>query len=182
MHRSWRALRTDYHIILIHKEYFQDIAPGVWQPGTIFVQNHYREFIEDDPRWKDSRAWHPLQYHQQTVLVPRSVRDKMSGAISFDLVEVGSHVIHCGLFALEVAMWMGFNPIYLLGVDLHHGEGHFYKEEEDYHCPKDPKRDIRVWLWEEAARHIGNKRPKLKIYNANYRSALRAFEFKSPYK
>lgn len=182
MHRSWRALPTEYHIILIHREYFDDITSGVWKPDTIFVQNHFSEYRPNSPEYRDNpRAWHPLRVHEKTVLVQNNRQGKMTGRISFDLVEDGSKVIHCGLFTLEVLMWMGFNPIYLLGVDLQHGEGHFYPEKDGYRCPVDDKRDKQVWLWTEGARHIACERPDLRIYNANPQSALRCFETRSPF-
>ena len=182
MHRSWRILPTEYHIILIHREYFDDISAGLWEPGIIFVQNHYSDYNPKAPHWKSpSRAWHPLRHHENTVLVPNNRVGKMSGRISFDLAKDGSKVIHCGLFTLEVLMWMGFNPIYLIGVDLKHDEGHFYSEKEGYSCPVPDKRDKQVWLWTEGARHIAAARPDLKIYNANPRSALTCFETRSPF-
>lgn len=182
MHRSWRVLPTEYHVILIHKEYFDDIKSGEWEPDTIFVQNHFSEYVPTSQEWKNSpSAFHPLRWHEKTVLVPNNRQGKMSGRISFDLVRDGSRVIHCGLFCLEVLMWMGFNPIYLLGIDLQHDEGHFYAEKDGYRCPAPDKRDKQVWLWTEGARHIATARPDLRIYNANPRSALTCFETRSPF-
>jgi len=94
--------------------------------------------------------------------------------------------------ALQIALYMGFQQIYLLGCDhsrifdLNQGI-HFYKNEEEnalvkYGKPEWNQRDIKLccqeyfnqWLIYELIRHIANER-SIQIYNATPGSLLDVF-------
>jgi len=82
----------------------------------------------------------------------------------------GSFGPFAGYFALEIARWMGFNPIYLLGYD---GDGgHF--DEPGFHRPEF---ETRTWneLFREARTCLD--RDGVRVVNCSPSSAIDAFEF-----
>lgn len=178
MHGSWRLLQTEYHVILIHKPYFEEIAQGLCRPKIVFVRDFYGKFVDTPGYYDDKRGWHPCCYHRDTVVIPRAP-GRQNASFSFRLDE-GNNIVHCGLLALEIAVWMGFNPIYLLGLDLIAGEGHFY-DPPGTKCPTEVKRQIQIDLWQHSAERIKNARPRIEVYNANRQSAVRSFKVKTPW-
>jgi hypothetical protein len=75
-----------------------------------------------------------------------------------------------GHFALEVALWMGFNPIYLLGYDLY--GGHFC----DDFSPEAGWQDVQLEAFEITAKQLKEERPKVNIYNLSPDSLIEGFE------
>jgi hypothetical protein len=167
MHGSWRKLVTEYHVHLIHKQYFDEIKDGLWKPDIIFVQNFHPEYYK--------------AIHSKTVIVERGDKPKNKN-FSFDLAKKGSSIVHCGLFALEIVIWMGFHTIYIFGLDLNRGEHHFYGASEfQKWTTKDEMRDFQVSLWQSCADQIRQHKPHVKIYNCNPNSRVTAFETRTPW-
>jgi len=84
-------------------------------------------------------------------------------------LDVGSFGPFAGYFALELARWMGFNPIYLFGYD---GDGgHF--DELDF---ERPELETRTWngLFREARECLD--RDGVRVINCSPASAIDAFE------
>ena len=107
----------------------------------------------------------------------RSKTRSVSTRCSIHLI-AGSSIVHCGTFALEIAVWMGFNPIYLLGLDMILGENHFYDNG-----PGSPEkvRKKQWFLWDTCAEQIKQQRPGIKIYNANPNSMAKGFPVRTPW-
>jgi hypothetical protein len=83
-------------------------SPSVWRAGTQLYTPKYF-FTSTLPR--------PVLPHAKTIVIPSSF--KKSIAWSDDL---GKIIYPCRAtvwFALQIAVWMGFDPIYIVGFDLH---------------------------------------------------------------
>ena len=82
----------------------------------------------------------------------------------------GSFAPFAGYFALELARWMGFNPIYLLGFD---GDGgHFYAPDFDR-----PELEVRTWdeLFHEARECLD--RDGVRVINCSPTSMSEVFDY-----
>lgn len=115
------------------------------------------EVLEDDPRVvlvpiRTERVGHRLS--------PRRV-------FSFDLSDEGVQEHNSGLFALQIAVWIGCDPIWLLGFDCR--GGHFYDD-----VPSITPHDAIARKLDQAAKAFRRGR----VLNANPDSAVRGFEFR----
>ncbi len=80
--------------------------------------------------------------------------------------------------AMQIAVYLGFKEIYLLGVDC--GNNHFYKDGKEEACDKDAwdPRNFNVSYWLAAYRIAKDYADShgIKIYNATRGGALEVFE------
>ncbi len=121
----------------------------------------------------------PPQIDRALELCPRAqivkVRERLIGhrfsarrVFSEDLENEGASEHNSGLFTLQIATWMGCDPIWLLGLDCE--GGHFYPDKRTVVTPY---ANIAKHF-EQAALGLGHRR----IYNANRNSLVRSFEFR----
>jgi len=168
MNTSWQLMQTQYHIIMFHYEHLEDLKRGKWVPKNciLWAFKDYCEMVLRD-------------INEGTVIYVPSVADpknemhqyNYAGMISTDISDC-SYADMTGHFALEVAVWMRCNPIYLIGFDLY--GGHF----NDKLKPEDEWRGIQVDLMDMAAAQLKQELPQIKIYNLNPESAIEGFEKK----
>jgi hypothetical protein len=101
MHRSWRITRTYYHVILRQTCWWQEIRSGLWTPlGPIF------HLGQPGPGAK---------YPYKVRVLGRV--NRQSYIFSRDL-SWGSRANNAGAFSIEIAKWMGFDPVRLIGYDM----------------------------------------------------------------
>ncbi len=155
IHRSWFALPSKYHIILRNVPRYKE-----WG-------NHWDDFIEILPSERpeviftsDSRK--PKVDFQNLIVVPVK-----QNSFSFDLTQ-GSSAFNAGLLALEVAVWLGHNPIYLIGYDMNHNERNFMGGKS----APDESKGKQITLMENAAVKLKDKRD---IFNCSSTSRLTCF-------
>lgn len=87
-----------------------------------------------------------------------------------------------GLLAMQVAVFLGCNPIYLIGYDCGFGEAHF--QTGDVNGPfceaNDPRinRTRSAWHFTEVARRLHAALPETKVYNLSPESSIEVFDKK----
>jgi len=149
MHRSWRLINAPYHVILQRRQFFDEIESGEWLPrGLIITKRSMAGGLAD-------------RLPCDVVPVRSRGIKKHEGEMSFDLSH-GSSAVMCGQLALEVAVWMGFTTIYLIGYDLR--GGHAFTDEPDlgHHLRA---RQFRIMFRARAAVYHKYKGPKVSIIN-----------------
>lgn len=126
---------------------------------------------------RGSIVFHPFRYLQRLVKTPKTVKQNSLVLIpelvkqrefSWNLVQ-GSDATFGGIFAIQVALFLGFKEIYLLGYDEHNAEGH-YKEfdRKRLHLPWYP-------LVKKAIDGL-----EIKMFVCNRESAIRVWPFADP--
>jgi hypothetical protein len=71
----------------------------------------------------------------------------------------GSTPNNAGVLAVEIAAFMGFNPIGLLGYDMQKGQGHF----DDDECATDFIREVQQIMMKEYAAGMKRHKPNVKV-------------------
>jgi hypothetical protein len=106
-----------------------------------------------------------------SVADPRTELHKynIAGLISLDLSEC-SYADMTGMFALEIALWMRCDPIFLIGYDLY--GGHFANGWR----PEDEWREIQIEMFDMTAEQIDLEAPWASIYNCNPESRISGFK------
>jgi hypothetical protein len=160
MHRSWRKMICPYHMILRQPRYWHEINEGVWKPRTVWT-------LGGNPCWQRDHQHDDTVYVRKRETVMRKGL-KGWGEVTLDLMK-GTSINNVGLFSIEAAAFMGFNPIHLIGYDLY--GGHFNDDEE----PSERTRTLQVELFAEAARRIKREAPNLVILNCNLDSMVPGF-------
>lgn len=149
MHRSWKLMNTHYHVILQRRQFFDEITSGEWRPRGVIIT-------------KRSLAGGLADRLPCDVVPVRSRGIKWrEGEMSFDLSE-GSSAVMCGQFALEIAVWMGFTTIYLIGYDL--CGGHAFTDDPDlgHHLRVRQRRIMIRGRFDIKLKHSG---PKVSVIN-----------------
>lgn len=160
IHRSWRVVSSIYHVILRSV------------PRTESWTNHWKEFSELPSYRRPDHIFTSDIRGPEIVPLPRHriVTRVMDKTIEFSMdLSKGSGYYNAGILALEVAVWMGFNPIYLIGYDMNFDEGNF----------EDPKAiikpDVRI-LQRDLMQTAANKlRSHREVYNCSMSSSLTCF-------
>lgn len=165
IHRSWKKWLSPYHIIGQHHSYFDELRNGEWKPpGIIFT------------RGLQGAGWSNVCKLKFLGIKPYLV--------SLDL-EKGTHTTFVGQLAIEIAIWMGYDPIYLIGYDLNYREEHFDEpkvkaEDKEFdktprvaYFPDDGTRDVQRKMLSMLAMESPSE-----IINLNWKSAVDAFPFK----
>jgi hypothetical protein len=155
---SWRKIHTPWACYICPKQHLALLRGDVSDPpSTVFFLDSAEGEYEEIPKWSGIE-----------VPVPQATgdQDRFRG---FEL-SLGSYGRRAGYFALELAAWFGFDPIYLVAYD--EGTGHFH----------DNKRRIpfnfHQELWERAAQQIAAA--GLTVINTNRDSLIRCFQFGDP--
>lgn len=147
MHRSWRLINAHYHVILQRRQFFDEITDGKWNPRGMIIT-------------KRSLAGGLADRLPCDVIPIRSRGIKQQeGEMSFDL-SWGSAAVMCGQLTLEIAVWMGFTTIYLIGYDL--CGGHAFNTDPDlgHHLRA---RQLRIMI--RARLDIKRERPDVSVIN-----------------
>ena len=159
---SWRRTTAVEYWVAQDLGDLEALGRGEWEmdPRTVAFVLH---------RPENDRA---IELWPQTVLVPRRterVGHRLSGrrVFSTDLSGEGAQEHNSGLLALQVAAWMGCDPIWLLGFDCH--GGHFYDD-----VPSVTPHAAIAQKLDQAAKALRAGR----VLNANRNSAVRGFEFR----
>src|SRR3990172_4805950 len=111
--RSWRWFpRARYHAT-VNARHYDDLIRGEFRPHTAFVRGQLRK------RYRNLKK---CRFRDYVVFVDMTASSDPAD-ISADLTQpVGA--CFSGLFAIQVALFLGFAEIYLVGFDGHDGEGH----------------------------------------------------------
>jgi hypothetical protein len=167
MNKSWKLWPTQYHCIMFHKEHLQDLVDKKWQThGVLFAyKDHCESFLNKVPTGNVVYV-HDSLFRQDS---PNLHDSQMAGLISTYLDE-GSSADMTGHFAIEVALWLKCNPIYLIGYDLY--GGHFCDENK----PEDEWQETQVFLFEETAVQLKLEFPALKVFNLSPKSLIEGFD------
>lgn len=170
MNQSWRLWPTLHHCVMFHFEHLQDIQEQKWPIQGSFIwayKGHCEEYLDK------VKAGNVIYIDDSIFRTQGDLRDtQISGLISIQLDE-GSSADMTGHFALEVALWLGCNPIYLIGYDCY--GAHFCdsnKPEEDY-------QEVQADLFDQTAIQLKLEKPEIKIVNLNPDSLIREFEKKT---
>jgi len=170
MNRSWRVYpNPNYHVVMFHWEHLDDLSKGKWVPSTgctiwafkDYCEMYLREVSQGNVVYVPSVANPDEEMHNYNL----------AGMLSCDVAE-GSFADMTGHFGLEVALYLGCNPIYLVGYDLY--GGHF----DDKLKPEDEWREVQVELFEYAAKQIKDEFKDRQVYNLNPNSVIEGFEKK----
>lgn len=145
MHRTWRLINPKYHVILRRVEYFQEILDKKWSPhGLIITKRSMAGTL------KDRLSCHVAQVRSKGIIT-------QEGEINFDLSR-GSSSVMCGQLAMELAVWMSFSTIYLIGYDLIGGHAFMNDPEEGHHM-----RMVQKEIMAKALKDISCKTPSVEI-------------------
>jgi hypothetical protein len=120
---------------------------------------------------KFTPEWHK-QFPGHIVPFTEMAKQKV---FHYDMVK-GSDASFGGYLAIVVAVFLGFEIIYLLGFDEHNDEGHF--DDDSTTCLY--RESAHIPWFNLVARWLETQ-TKVKIYNANSDSAIRVFPFESPF-
>jgi hypothetical protein len=159
IHRSWHLMPSNFHVILRS------------HPRYDYWTNHWEEFtkLKHQPDVVFTSDVRPpeVELNKTKLVVIPGVPNKQV-KFSLDLSK-GSGYFHAGTLALEVAVWLGYNPIYLIGYDLNNDEGNFMAVEN---VVSRESRSIQRSLMIDAAKKLQD----VKVYNCSWISSLQCFE------
>lgn len=128
--------------------------------------------------WKEPAIWFvtrrfPGKYdkYKKTVFIRTGPPEHFFGDLTKGIHVNGTTT----LFALQIADWMGFKKIYLLGLDLKEGKDrtHFYGNKPDFERLTKKHFGLMTNGFTKAAKKIGHK-----VVNCSMDSALSCFEKK----
>lgn len=170
MNKSWKLWPTLYHCIMFHYEHLEDLVAKAWNPKGTFLWA-YKDHCE---KYLDKVQEGNVIYVDDSIFRDEGdLKDtQISGLISTQLDE-GSSADMTGHFALEVALWMKCNPIYLIGYDLY-GE-HFDSDIS----PDRLAQEIQADMFDQTAGQLKLDVEDVEVYNLSPDSIITGFEKKS---
>ena len=172
MNAIWRAYqdtewRPDYYVVGDYRAVNEMLQNGVqFTKELLFIADTSKEF------WETEHEKNVYKYHYQYEY-SENRQPKFSGDISRKCYH-GSTVTYC---CMQLAAYMGFEEIYLLGVDFTYAQnrdqkyGHFYKEEKLVARGYSEHVGLAYHSAQEYARNHG-----IRIYNATRGGNLEIFE------
>ena len=164
MHRSWRQHNPPFHIILRQAMYWDEIEEGAWTPRGIVVT-------------KTDQKLENWDLGSTRVAKIKSVSKRHPGRPGFMMpMHEGSGAIFCGQFALEVAAYMGFKRICLIGYDMQPGSGHAFPVEDE-HISWDSTRKVQRDTMAATMERMKEVYPDTRVFNLAPDSALQCFPF-----
>ena len=164
MHRSWRQHNPPFHIILRQAMYWDEIEAGAWTPRGIVIT-------------KTDQKLENWDLGSTRVAKIKSVSKRHPGRPGFMMpLHEGSGAIFCGQFALEVACYMGFSTINLIGYDMQNGSGHAFPVEGE-HISWDSTRKVQRDTMGALNERMKEVYPDTKVFNLAPDSALQCFPF-----
>ncbi|MBU1145213.1 MAG: DUF115 domain-containing protein [Firmicutes bacterium] len=128
---------------------------------------------------------------QENVYLTYSKHMPNNGYISNNLSKLSSNFISVSLYAMNLAIYLGFKNIYILGYDFEPGKlSHFYKENSLEQKIKNnlensiSKDEVCGRYWQYSVAQYQNyymrkhaEKRKVEIYNLNLNSNVRSFKF-----
>ncbi len=170
MNKSWKLWPTLHHCIMFHYEHLEDLVARAWNPRGTFLwayKNHCEKYLDK------VQEGNVIYVDDSVFRAQGDLKDtQIFGLISIQLDE-GSSADMTGHFALEVALWMKCNPIYLIGYDLY-GE-HFDSDIS----PDRLDQEIQTDMFDETAKQLKLDMPEVEIYNLSPDSTIQGFEKKT---
>lgn len=166
MNQSWKFTITPYHCIMFHKDQLEDLKKWDVSKTHLWLFKDYCEMFVRD-----------VKYDKVTFVTsmadPRTDLHKINyfGLISSQLDDA-SFADMTGHFALELALWMRCNPIYLIGFDLY-GK-HFTKDKHG--AVETEWQDIQVEMWDMTAEQVNTGCKWSHVINLNPESRINNFE------
>lgn len=163
INRSHKLIRSPYHCFVTQS------MVGTLQDGTL----HKSEVVFLPSRYMQrfTPEWHK-GFPGSVVPFTEMAKQK---DFHYDLVK-GSDASFGGYLAIVVAVFLGFETIYLLGFDEHDNEGHF--DDASTTCLY---RESAHLPWFNLVDRWLATQSRVKIYNGNLDSAIRVFQFKAPF-
>lgn len=147
--------RQDEVVIGVNRSW--KLHPSFWHVAV--DQVHMREF---GTLWDAPMVFLKDYQHERAIVLTNN-----PFPATFPL---GRYVNYAGILALQVAIWMGYEEIYLYGYDMIDGEGKFY--------PLDGTTNNYA-RQRKYCKHIATQHPDREIYCRNSNSALiNLFPFK----
>lgn len=160
MNRSWRRHAAEYHCCFSRMPYLHEIDRGLHDPPVLFVASTGAEEV---------LGW--MRVHLNTeriILIPRAVSPQVGWS---EFPSKGWWPDITGVFAIRIAAWMGFNPIYLVGYDCGGKDRHFDTGDIDgpfsaaHDVPQDRVTSRR--RFHRLAKTLAIAEPDLEIINLN---------------
>jgi hypothetical protein len=155
INRAWKLVDCKYHVLMYDTAFLQDAT--LYQPEWIFCPCDAAEIPGD------TRA----ALKNNVVCIERKF-----GLESLDLVK-GWKPSHAGLLAIQVAWYMGFNPINLIGFDGYgkHFEDYYINPLADHERHKKELQEFKVKLEKED--------PNVVVVNTNKHNHYEVFNYMS---
>jgi hypothetical protein len=118
VNRSWKLVPSEYHAMIMHSGYIKDIANMDIQPQCLFVAGAPAEV----------EAKYRKMLQNEVCFVPRRTPN-WRGVTPYEYLNLDSgwYPTHTGLFAIQVAYYMNFKHVFLLGFD---GYGCHFEADE----------------------------------------------------
>jgi hypothetical protein len=115
MNRSWDKFPATTQHVIIHDTHYLSKLPD-WKPSRIFYCGSPGSIPND--------VWYKLKGVEFVFIWQRTIRSRIPvGAEFFDL-DHGWKVTNTGALALQLAIYMGYSYIFLLGYDCYGGHYH----------------------------------------------------------
>jgi len=172
MGRSWRKGFSSTHVLNNKANYWDEVVEGRLHPDLIV------KLIPNMRTAINAYKYHKsLDHCPTTVFIDFHFTGSDDFPLSLDLMR-GSAARWLGVLAMEVALWMGYSPIYLIGYDCG-DEGHFMYDcperqgGPEHQRPPTPNQPITKWF----NRHAAAIQEKAQVVNLNKDSHLRCFSF-----
>ncbi len=162
MNTSWKLIETRWRCY-VDVAHHDDIRLGRAPAPEVafFLEDHCRKAKPE-----------PLGPALTRVGVSISSRPRPSGEHGFCGAALGggSFGLFAGYLALEIAQWMGFNPIHLIGYD---GEGGHFDEPDVERSTK----ETESWRQDFRVARACLDRAGVRVINCSPASVIDAFEF-----
>lgn len=170
INKSWTEVQCYYHTC-VAQEHFNNTQEGLYQPGRTNADGGYEAgiFFITRQRIEYGKLRFFKEWHATLVPIRASRYIASDDYFSADM-KMGYHSLFGGQMAIELALWMGFNPIWLLGFDAHNNEGHHHHNVPSSYADRRKQIDLL-----EPVRPYADK-SGVTIYNASLDSAIPWFE------
>lgn len=165
MNRSWRKYNASYHCIFGRMPYLREIERGLHTPNVLFVASTGAEEV---------LRWMKIHIDMKNVAIINKASSPQVGWAEFP--SKGWWPRLTGDFALRIAVYLGYNPIYLIGYDCGVDERHC--NTRDANGPFADFRDApqnrhnSVKRFHKLAEVLALVEPDLEIYNLSPTSAI----------
>ena len=162
INKSYTQVWSRYHCF-VASDMWNLLAAGKFKPDCIFTLSKYLDIPS-----KESEAIKEMEL--DVVTMPALEHCWMLKKRFVPWLDKGTEATFGGIFAAQIAAWMGHSTIYLVAYDCHNNEGH--------HCDNHAiaKRSNMLgyfYSFSKWAQHEG-----VKVYNCNPDSAIKDFPYK----
>lgn len=174
VNKSWTQVQARYHCAIAW-EHLQDLCDGKYSPGGWDGETFEHGMLFMREAMFSPRARTAMKNWAGTV-VPIRQPQRNGDQVWFSAdMSLGLHSSFGGQMAIELALWMGCSPIYLLGYDAHNVEGHHWSPSG---ANTSANRCKQVEYLKPVAAYA--ERVGATVYNANEESAIPHFQFRKP--